>query len=970
MTKVSPTSDLSAFLAALGRSGLLSEEELASLRDTLASAGDAKTAARELLKQNKITRWQAGQLLHGYHQLVYGKYKLLDQLGAGEMGRVYLAEHGQLGRRVALKALARKHTADPQILKLFLSDARRVGGLDHPNLCHMYDVNQEGDRYFLVMEYVEGQNLQQFVEKGGKPSLPKVIEIIRQTAQGLGHAHAQKVLHGDLKPTNIIIDKNGVVKILDIGLSRLTEATSNSTVEDTSEAPSLASGIYRPQEQIGGQAVEPASDWYSLGAVLCFLLTGKPFQSPEACRTVEQLKTLRPDAPAELLTLCANLLAENPADRLASQEAVIAALDAASKAAVPAAAPAGKPPVAAKPPLPRAKAEPSAAPAKTDSSPGKPRKPPVARPLNDAPATSTEATASETPTDAFAFNLNTSSAPAAKKPPVKKTPAPAAVADSSTLNLGSEKAADSSASASKSVAKQGKSKMPLIIGGAIGGGVLVLLLAVGLIYVLMSGGDETTVADASSKAAVAGEADGEAADTSGDGEANPEEANPVEANPVEANPAVANAENFAAMAARPTEPAPGEEIPAAPDAPAEEMPADAAPTSAEGSDSGAAADAPAPMPAESAPASEPAPAEATAAPAEPPPQEKPKPAPKPAPAGNPFAGFAKAVSLPKLPSGMSEPTTEALEPVTLGPCKVDDRALVIINLLGGESATKGGRQAFRLEAANGGTAERDWEVQYGTENESQVIALLSVKNQSIVFQWTPEGAKHAAAPYLANCALEMSAGSGTHQCALRETVTVEPLVIDLEKPTAGVRWVLDALPDDQHMEIEIAAVQSGAPKSRVESNVLTADKPITNVLLGPADDKLPFAIELRMAASAKQVEIKATPKIKLEGLPPGKDRYNKKMVQTLVAQGAASVQRAEQQHMMANTLKNADQKKKALEQADLFKAEMVKANDQIQALSATVQAAQSTTVHFRVWFLADNGKVLLLDTGGPPPGKK
>jgi len=964
MTKVSPTSDLSAFLATLGRSGLLSDEEFAKLSESLGTVGDAKTAARELLKQNKITRWQAGQLLHGYHQLVYGKYKLLDQIGSGEMGRVYLAEHGQLGRRVALKALSRKHTADPRILKLFLSDARRVGGLDHPNLCHMYDVNQEADRYFLVMEYVEGQNLQQFVEKGGKPAFGKVIEIVRQTAQGLGHAHAQKVLHGDLKPTNIIIDKNGVVKILDIGLSRLTEATATGTIEDTGEAPSLASGIYRPQEQISGKAVAPPTDWYSVGAVLCFLLTGKPFQSPDACRSVEQLKAERPEAPVELLTLCTNLLAENPADRPASQDEVIAALDAAAKALD------SKPAAAAKPPIPRAKPEQKPAISKTESSAGKPRKPPVARPLQDTNSATIEDTVgSSSSAETFAFAINTGSAPAAKKPPVKKaqpTAAAAATADSGSLTLGTEKANSSSVSSSKP-APTGRSKLPLIIGASIGGGVLVLLLAVGIVYVLMSGGDEPTVADASSKAEVAGSAEETATDTSESSEANPGEANPVEANPVEANPSSA--------ATADTNPA--EASPAAPAAPAMAAAEVSPPASGEGSGSEA-AESPAPMPEGSAPEA-PAPASAdvaSAEPASPPPTapietptpEAPKaPAPKPAPTGNPFAGFAKAISLPKLPAAMGEPTPETLAPVVLGPCKVDESALIIVRLLGGETAFKGGRQKFMLDAANNGTAERDWEIRLGTESESDVIALVSAKDQNISFQWTAEGAKNAGAPYLSNCLMEFSAGSGNHQCALRETVTVEPLVVDLEKPNAGVKWNLDALPDDRQMEIEVASVQSGAPKSRVETNVLTAEKPSTNVLMGPSDDKMPFAIELKMSASAKQVEVKAVPKLRLEGLPPGKDRYNKKGLQNLVTQTAAALQGAEQRHMVANQIKNGDQKKKALEQAEIFKAEVAKANDQVQALQSTVQAAQSTTVHFRVWYLADTGKVLLLDTGGPPP---
>ncbi len=977
MTKVSPVSDLSAFLATLGRSGLLPEDEFTRLSESLGSAGDPKTAARELLKQNKITRWQAGQLLHGYHQLVYGKYKLLDQIGSGEMGRVYLAEHGQLGRRVALKALSRKHTADPNILKAFLSDARRVGGLDHPNLCHMYDVNQEGDRYFLVMEYVDGQNLQQRMEKGPKLEIARIIEIGRHLAAGLGHAHAQKVLHGDLKPTNIVIDKNGQVKILDIGLSRLTEATAAANeIEDTTESPSLASGIYRPQEQIDGKGIDERTDWYSLGAVLCYLLTGQPFHQPEACRSVDQLKKQRPDAPAELLALCASLLAENPADRPSSAADVTAALDSAEKglASTKPAAPAAAP--AARPPLPRAKAEPAAAaPAKTDSNAGKPRKPPVARPLNDAPAAPADTVAGST-ADTFSFDFNSGAAPAAKKPPIKKGPpkASAAAADSGAISLsgistqGSSKSGSgpkaSAADPATVEAPKPKSKLPLIIGGAIGGGVLLLALVAGLAFMFLGGGDEEIVAKADGGVESAA-AEADSADTSDSGEANPEEANPVEANPVaatveESNPAEAN------PVVDETTDAPSDEAGAAPPASSEgsgAMPADdAAPMPSDAPSEPASTE-----PAEAPPADEPKPPEPKPAPK----AEAPKPAPPkaapPKPAGNPFAGFAKAVSLPKPPAGMTEPTAELLAPVTLGPCKVDERALIIVRLLGGETALKGGRQKFTLDAAENGTAERDWEIRCGTDNESEVVALVSVKDQAVTFQWTPEGAKNSASPYLSNCMMEFNAGVGHHQCALRETVAAEPLVVELDKPNTGAKWNLDALPDERQMEVEVVAVQSGAPKSRIENNTLTADKPSTNVLLGTADDKLPLAIELKMSATAKQVEVRAVPKLKLEGLPPGKDRYNKKMVQTLVSSTAAALQGAEQRHMVANQIKNADQKKKALAQAEIYKTEVAKANDLVQALQSTAQAVETSTVHFRVWYLADTGKVLLLDTGGPPP---
>ncbi|MFN0019485.1 MAG: serine/threonine-protein kinase, partial [Pirellulaceae bacterium] len=214
MAKVVPLASAKAFLDALEKSGLQSAGDVAALRSSRGDDSDPRLIARDLVRENKLTKWQAGQLLHGFHQLMVGKYKLMDQLGAGEMGRVYLAEHAQLARKVSLKILSRKFTANPDILKKVLDDGRRAAALDHRNLSHVFDVNSEDERYYLVTEYVEGKDLRQLVEASGATSPAQASDIIRQAAEGLEHAHAQGVNHGDLKPSNLVIDSSGVVKIL------------------------------------------------------------------------------------------------------------------------------------------------------------------------------------------------------------------------------------------------------------------------------------------------------------------------------------------------------------------------------------------------------------------------------------------------------------------------------------------------------------------------------------------------------------------------------------------------------------------------------------------------------------------------------------------------------------------------------------------------------------------------------------
>src|SRR5262249_19331443 len=150
MAAVTPTASTDDFLAAVERSGLVSAETLAKLRQAAGTTTDPKRLARDLIKDGSLTKWQATQLLHNYSALTMGRYELLDDLGASGLVRVYLVEHVQMKRRHALKVLSKRQTAQPEIVKQFLADAQQACQLEHPNLSRIYDVNQEGDRYFVV----------------------------------------------------------------------------------------------------------------------------------------------------------------------------------------------------------------------------------------------------------------------------------------------------------------------------------------------------------------------------------------------------------------------------------------------------------------------------------------------------------------------------------------------------------------------------------------------------------------------------------------------------------------------------------------------------------------------------------------------------------------------------------------------------------------------------------------------------
>ena len=172
-----------------------------------------------LVRDGVITGFQAEQFLLGKHRgFLLGGYRILERLGAGGTGTVYLAEHQVMKRRVALKVLPASYAADPAVLERFRREAQAVAALDHPNIVRAYDFRQEGQLHVLVMEYVNGPNLQEIVQRQGALPIPLACDYIRQAAIGLQHAHDAGLVHRDIKPANLLVDASGTVKLLDLGL--------------------------------------------------------------------------------------------------------------------------------------------------------------------------------------------------------------------------------------------------------------------------------------------------------------------------------------------------------------------------------------------------------------------------------------------------------------------------------------------------------------------------------------------------------------------------------------------------------------------------------------------------------------------------------------------------------------------------------------------------------------------------------
>ncbi|MCU0874432.1 MAG: serine/threonine protein kinase, partial [Pirellulaceae bacterium] len=221
---------VAAFLDRVQRSGLVPEQKLSQLRQDLEAQGvdlaNPQAVSAALVERGALTQWQVDKLLQGKHKGFFlGSYRLLRPLGKGGMGAVFLAQHEMMRRQCAIKVLPQtqidKHSS---VLERFYVEAQAVASLDHPNIVRAYDVSKEvkdnKEIHYLVMEFVEGQDAQATIQESGRLDYVKAAEIIRQTANGLSHAHENGLIHRDIKPANLLLDKKGVVKILDLGLAR------------------------------------------------------------------------------------------------------------------------------------------------------------------------------------------------------------------------------------------------------------------------------------------------------------------------------------------------------------------------------------------------------------------------------------------------------------------------------------------------------------------------------------------------------------------------------------------------------------------------------------------------------------------------------------------------------------------------------------------------------------------------------
>jgi serine/threonine-protein kinase len=207
-------------------------------------------------------------------QKINGRYEIIKILGEGGMANVYLAEDAILGRKVAVKVLRGDLATDEKFVRRFQREALAASSLNHPNIVEMYDVGEDNGDFYIVMEYIEGRNLKQLIKKRGNLTIPEVIDIMLQLTDGLAHAHDSYIIHRDIKPQNILILDNGLVKITDFGVAM---ALNSSQLTQTNSV--MGTVYYLPPEQASGKGSTIKSDIYSLGILMYELLTGKlPFR--------------------------------------------------------------------------------------------------------------------------------------------------------------------------------------------------------------------------------------------------------------------------------------------------------------------------------------------------------------------------------------------------------------------------------------------------------------------------------------------------------------------------------------------------------------------------------------------------------------------------------------------------------------------------------------------------------------------
>jgi len=252
-------------------------------------------------------------------QKINDRYEIIRVIGEGGMANVYLATDTILDRKVAVKVLRGDLATDEKFVRRFQREALSASSLNHPNIVEMYDVGEDDGNFYIVMEYVEGKNLKQLVKRRTKLSIPEVVDIMKQLTDGIAHAHDSFIIHRDIKPQNMLILDNGLVKITDFGIAVALNSTQLTQTNSV-----MGSVHYLPPEQAAGKGATFKSDIYALGIMMYELVTGRlPFKGENAVEiALKQLKEPIPSVreedktiPQSVENIILKACAKNPKNR-------------------------------------------------------------------------------------------------------------------------------------------------------------------------------------------------------------------------------------------------------------------------------------------------------------------------------------------------------------------------------------------------------------------------------------------------------------------------------------------------------------------------------------------------------------------------------------------------------------------------------------------------------------------------------
>ncbi len=331
------------FLALIERSGLLPPETLLPYLERVqahdGSLGTREQIAQQLVCDRLLTPYQSQQLLDGHYRgfFLTEKFKILDVLGEGGMGRVYLCEHLLLERLVAVKVLQLGGEPIPGAEERFLREARAAATLDHPNIARIFDIDRTTEAPFLVMEHLDGTNFHQLIAQHGPLSIPRAAHYIRQAALGLQHAHEKGLIHRDIKPGNLVLDRSGTVKMLDLGLARFFDTRRNKNLTRRFDSQNIlgTADFIAPEQAMNSSDVDIRADIYSLGCTFYFVLLGRfPYDdgSPNDKLRWHQsidfdpVGRVRPEVPTGLVDVLNKMVRKTPDERYSTPAEVAEAL--------------------------------------------------------------------------------------------------------------------------------------------------------------------------------------------------------------------------------------------------------------------------------------------------------------------------------------------------------------------------------------------------------------------------------------------------------------------------------------------------------------------------------------------------------------------------------------------------------------------------------------------------------------------